>query len=524
MDRAAQADRARNLVGAAVAFFGLVALALLIFAVTRMLGGANPLELVASLESLDHDEAMGRVSSAAEVVAGVLAIVITVVAIVIELAANRYTHRITQLFMREWTNRIVLGFFVLTTIICLWVSATAAPVDHEPVLPRAGLIVCMAMVTISLLMLLPYFAFLFRFVSPLNVITRIQHQAIHAIGRARMGGVRRARAEAIDAIEELEDIARGGDQADRSICMAAVEALADLVREYQPMRVDLSEAWYRLDARLMHDPDFVSMAPLVLEHLEKNKIWLETKVMRQYLALFNESLNRARDVANLIALQTRQLASSVGGQEPAFFDLALRFFNSYLRAAINVGDLRTAYYVLHQYRNLGEGCLDAGQLGRATDVAEFLRYYGQLGFGMGQPFLLEVVAYDLGLLVEHALEAEHPEADALLDLFLEVDREPDGLSSEHEERLRGVRRAQVQLAAYLLDRGDETRARRIHADMASEDPERLRAIRDEIEAETRAYYWEFTDRGVNFAYLTPERRRHLDQYFSWFDDPSLQRP
>ena len=79
----------------------------------------------------------------------------------------------------------------------------------------------------------------------------------------------------------------------------------------------------------------------------------------------------------------------------------------------------------------------------------------------------------------------------------------------------------MQLAACLLDRGDEERARQIYDDMAGESAARLRAIRAEIEEETRPHYWEFTDRGVNFAYLTPGRRRHLDQFFSWFDDPTL---
>jgi len=76
----------------------------------------------------------------------------------------------------------------------------------------------------------------------------------------------------------------------------------------------------------------------------------------------------------------------------------------------------------------------------------------------------------------------------------------------------------VQLAACLLERGDEERARKIQKDMAREDLSRLTAVRTEIEGETRAHYWEFTDRGVNFAFLTPERRRHLDTFFSWFDE------
>jgi hypothetical protein len=35
--------------------------------------------------------------------------------------------------------------------------------------------------------------------------------------------------------------------------------------------------------------------------------------------------------------------------------------------------------------------------------------------------------------------------------------------------------------------------------MRHERPERLASVRDELLAETRPQYWEFTDRGVNFA-------------------------
>ena len=48
--------------------------------------------------------AQNTLGSAGEVVAAVLAIAITVVAIIVELASNRYTHRITELFVREPIN------------------------------------------------------------------------------------------------------------------------------------------------------------------------------------------------------------------------------------------------------------------------------------------------------------------------------------------------------------------------------------------------------------------------------------
>ena len=78
---------------------------------------------------------------AAQLVAGVLAIVITVAAIVVELAANRYTSRITQLFVREPANFLLMGLYVVTTLLCLWLSARARARRPRPPgpLPRAGL-------------------------------------------------------------------------------------------------------------------------------------------------------------------------------------------------------------------------------------------------------------------------------------------------------------------------------------------------------------------------------------------------
>ena len=40
-------------------------------------------------------------------------------------------------------------------------------------------------------------------------------------------------------------------------------------------------------------------------------------------------------------------------------------------------------------------------------------------------------------------------------------------------------------------------------------------IRTILEQESESQYWEYTPRGVNFAYLEPERRPHLETLFSW---------
>lgn len=510
------ADSGRELQVALLAGALLFGLSLLALALAQGLEGGFARLLQdprAYLVAIGHEVATDRIANAAEVVAGVLAILITVVAIVVELAANRYTHRITQLFVREPLNVAVMALFVLTAILCLWLSATPPPPPEAvPALPRAGLVLAMALVTLCLLVLVPYFAFLFRFVSPLQVIDRIRRQAELGVARGRGGRVEAGRALVIEATEELEDVSRGARvHSDRVIAMAAVDALAGFLARYAREREGLPPAWFAISEHLAHDADFVAMAPMVLEELEDKGSWLEAKILRQYLALFSESLNEARDIANLITLNTRQL----GERDQLPFGLATQFFNSYLRMAINARDLRTAYYVLHQYRLLAEHCLDRGDGASALDVADHLRYYGLLGYDAGQAFLLEVVAYDVALLVEGAAVRRSEAVDPLLGLLLTVDAPPR--REDQVAPARGVRRAQIQLATFFLDRGDEARARRILGDLVHDPPETLAAIRREIEDEIHAHYREFTDRGVNFAYLPPRRRVHLERLYGWLE-------
>jgi hypothetical protein len=504
----------------AVAFGGLLGLAVVVFALAAWLEGfadvfrADP---AAWWSRLDRQAALDAISSAAEVVAGVLAIAITVVAIVVELAANRYTPKITNLFVRHPTNAIVMGFFVLTAIECVWVSATlGGAVPEGALFPYASLAMCMTMVTLCLLALLPYFAFVFAFLSPRSVVRRIQLQALRCIERAGLRDRPALREEAVNAIEELVDIGRSArEHSDLGLAMESVDALRDLVLRYEELRDGLGAEWFDIAAFLARDPDFVSMDPVARAEVIEQRLWLEVKVLRRYHALFAESLGRAREISHLISLNTMRIGvSAVTGRRP-LLALCVQFFNSYLRAAINAGDLRTSYYVLHQYRSLAQEALKAGLDDAAIEIAGHFRFYGQLGYEQGQPFLLEVAAYDVAHLVEFALAEAPASVDPLLDLFLHLDQE--GESPEQETRLRGVRRAQVQLATLFLVRNDETRARRIFDDMRHEHAERLVSVRDELLSETRPQYWEFTDRGVNFSYLPPDQRERVHDFFAWFD-------
>jgi hypothetical protein len=184
-----------------------------------------------------------------------------------------------------------------------------------------------------------------------------------------------------------------------------------------------------------------------------------------------------------------------------------------LRATINAGDARTAYYLMNQYRMVADHLIDVGQNDTALEIAGYFHDYGQQAHRSGTSFLLETAAHDLGQLVENAVRTDSTLIDPLLDCVLELDQEIK--EEKQEESLLGVRRAQIQLATLFLQLGQEQRARRIADDLMGERLERLERLRDDMLNDNRAQFWELIDRGANFAYLAPERREFLEPLFVW---------
>src|SRR5258706_5144903 len=86
---------------ALIALLILTAATFVLLAASAKLGGANVTPLsdpLGWLKALDRETASGTLASAAQIVAGVLGIAITVVAIVVQLAANRSGNQITDMF------------------------------------------------------------------------------------------------------------------------------------------------------------------------------------------------------------------------------------------------------------------------------------------------------------------------------------------------------------------------------------------------------------------------------------------
>lgn len=483
-------------------------------------GTFHLLDIFSSLSVSDSRQVLGGMG---EVITAILGIVITVASIIVQLAATRYTPRITEMFFRDKTNLMVIAFFIMSAVFCLLVNFSIRGDGAVSFVPVAGSLVVVALMTLSLILIAPYFIYVFHFLEPENIVKGIERSASSLMASRPAGmDIETMQFQVVRAVEQLADIAVNAvEQKDKGIATSAIDALRDLLRAQHAHCSRLSDAWFRISGTLRNNTDFISMHREVLDEISQKRTWLDYKVLRQYQMIYNESLNRMRDINYIVAIDTRSLGEdAIDSNNQETLKLVLKFFNTYLRATLNAKDVRTAYNVLHQYRLLAEAVLRAGMDEHLLEIAGYFRYYGQVAFGMNIAFITETVAYDLTSLCELAFSAGAPIGDKLLDVLLEVDKEAEG--EAQEKSLRGVRKAQIKMATYFLLHEDYERAHRIYLDMQHEPADRIRSIRAELMSVESKDFWEVIDRGENFDYLHPDRRAMLPEFFSRF--PQLAHP
>jgi hypothetical protein len=508
--------------------------------------------LLESLFAQSEEQASNTLGSLGEVMAAVLGLALTVSSIIVQLAATRFTPIVTSLFFRARTNLSVLGFFVVCNVYVLWINFVVGP--HS--VPSWGVLLSMMLLTASLLLLFPYFAFVFNFLEPDSIISRITTGGLAAStpyrGRKRKPiGVRQR--EATQAVEHLANIGLNAvQQKDKNIASSATNALCNFAIYYGDTKAGMVQSWHSIPDWNRQSPDFVSLSDEAVDDLRHRYTWLEWKILRQYQMLYGEGLNEMKDLCYLIAINTRRLGEAAArhGDLPAL-DLSIKFFNTYLRATINTSDIRTCYNILHQYRQLGEFVIEhaetdpkdliidapmsitstmtvsvgkpAGDLSelerRGLEIARYMRYYSGIAFSRGMAFITEVIAHDVGVLCAKAFHTDTQFHDELLSTFLRVDDSTE--TAQSDTTLKGVRRAQVKLATTYMIHGAESLARRIQADMKGEPPERMRGIWQELAALRTREFWEVNDRGSNFDYLSEEQKAELPRFFAWF--PALNK-
>jgi len=465
--------------------------------------------LLETLLFSDPESAATNVGNLAEVLIGVLGLTLTVVAIVVQLAAQRYTPKLVDLFLADRVNIFTFLSMVSATILCVWIIYSTSQ-DFTPV---AGNLLLISVTTLLLALLIPYFNYVFRFLTPSSIIEKIEHNLAHSVEDVARSNeeanLEKYRYQVANGLEQVTDIALSAvTQMDRNVALMSIDTLRSILRSYLREKNRLPNQWFT-----PHPAHFISITKEFVDDIADRRIWVEARGLMDLELIFGLALKTMPDAVSAIAANTRHISMAAQDEddhETAY--LCIEYFNTFLRRAINDHNQRAVFSLLYQYRRLAEHMLTK-RLDLSEEIAGFIHYYGQESVRVGMPFLMIAASMDLCTLLQQGYGKEGTSMDKILGTFLTM--------AENEELKKypfahqGVRKAHMILAAYLMSMGNYTNELKlIQQSLKNEKPAFLKDVQTSVLNVTKRKFWEVTDRGgINFEYIDPEMKEWLQKFY-----------
>jgi len=477
-------------------------------------------------------------SLAMELVLRTFSVVVMCSIIALQKAPSRMVWHIWIMYRKSFWAQSMWAVNLTTIFLALWNHMLS-----ESSTPRPGLSLLVAILaSICILVVFPYFAHLFVFLDESKLLAHIVLDDVKLMrrisqGETMEGGALRQSEQVLQIVKSVERVADFASSTirvkDKSNSFNSVMALYTLGRYYLEIKAKLPESFFGTFMErpsLANSSDFVRLSQAFKLIIISDKIWVEWKLLRQYLFLFQESLGHLPDVCYRIVTCTRLLAeAALTHGDIALLDLCLKFTNTFLRNALERNEVRLAFGITFQYRKLVENVLSTKLISShapistvereryVVDVMFYFRHYAMLAQARRIAFIPELILHDISTVCMTASRRSSKCHDEILKIFLQSYNRKDPHSR------RGIRRVQLKLAAFY-EMGNRTEeVELIMADVAKEsDPDTIvRAYNDLEASEVSHSFWEVNERMYNIDHMVPAQHAALERMLERFL-PSLQ--
>lgn len=446
----------------------------------------------------DGFELMG-LSTASRTLNQTTAVVLTCVALIVPLTSNLYTPKLVKLYVTH--PMIVIGLSVLVLTHLLIMATSFFPRGH-------GIFHYLVLgISLSYLIVLtatlPYLYGLSQFLRPRYFVPMLTRQGIQNLRKLEKGSHTQANTkhlfETIDVVTNLA--LTGMNRSDRQLVLLSLNSLHLLLSETLPSRHGVAGDNRLFPKWRSGKPFFVpGLAREGQEYLIREQIWPEAYILAQMLKVMEVATKRQHEILGELASQlveTARLAFASGKE--TILELHVMAFNTLMRDAIEEKDLRRFQNLSYHYRLLIESfhkdpvCLH--------NIVQHLVHYGGLANRLGLTFGMETVVYDLGELI---LSVARYGEDLAIGL---VEGGPGSflLQSLGESTLKAKVGWRTLIHLYWEARAESLNQLAdlvLHAFLPDEALHREQVQR--ALGENRELHFEFNDRLMRFAYLSPK--------------------
>jgi hypothetical protein len=430
-----------------------------------------------------------------------LSIVIVSVVFGIQTTSSRYSPRIMGIFTRNPLNALVLSF-ALASILYTFLVRAEVKVDY---VPRWSVAAAVTLALINFAILLPYVGYIFEVMRAETLVSGIIRRAKREL-RAAVNDKDswRHRSELMTSIAQVTDIAFGSIQlGDVPICVLSIEVLGQLLTDdYLPIKKEIKPGWFKVG-----HAEMPGASDQILAEVNRAGTWFAYTIMSSFVDMIGLTPVHRKEAVHAIAVATRNVglaAIQAGDTEVA--ELCVRFFNTYLRAAINRSAPTFASAIMNEYRRLAIGALE-WRPDLAVEAAAHLLRYGRHFDDAGMPAIFGAAAEDVADLAIEA-RSRDPEVTHRLALMM-VRNLLDLIPNARPIGLNGVFKGVAKLAFWAMASEQKDVAHILVEGIAAAPPDFVDAALDRMESMQNGLFWEVNERVIAFDWVEQPLRAEI---------------
>jgi predicted membrane protein DUF2254 len=430
-----------------------------------------------------------------------LSIVLISVMFGIQTSSSRYSPRIIGIFTRNPLNAFVLSF-ALASILYTFLVRSEVKVNYVP-LASVALAEVLALVNFALLF--PYVLYIFEFMRPETLIEGIIRNGHRNLKRAQSGGEpRRNRHELMTYVAQVTDIAFGSIQlGDMPVAVLAIESLGDFVaNEYLPAKKGLSTEWFKVS-----HAELPGASDQIITEVNRGRTWFVYSALSSFVDMVGLIPVHRKEAVHSIAIATRQIGlAAIEAGDPEVADLTVRFFNTYLRVAVNRAAPTFASGIMNEYRRYAIGALEWRRDLSIESAAHLLRY-GRHFDEASMPAIFGAAAEDVADLAIEA-HVRDPQVSFRLAQLL-VRNLLDLIPNARPIGLNGLFKAVAKLACWSMASDDKDITHVLLEGIAAAPPEFVDAALSRMETMQNGLFWEVNERVISFDWLEQPLREEI---------------
>lgn len=489
-----------GLPGAVLSGLALVAVAIMLVVLFGFIDATRH-HAIASFFTPDPAAAAGTLGLVGGAEGVTLSIVIVGVMFGIQTTSSRYSPRVIGLFTRNPINALVLGF-ALASILYTFLIRAEVKVEYVPMF-SVGAAEVLALLNFAILF--PYVLYIFEVMRAETLVEGIMSKARRTLRAAvRSKESRRYRASLMTSIAQVTDIAFGSTQlGDTRVCVLSIEVLGQfLARDYIPLKKRFGSDWSKVG-----HADLPGASDQIVAEVNRAGTWFTYTIMSSFANLVDLTPVHRKEAVYAIAVATRNVALAaidVGDSEVA--ELCVRFFNTYLRSAINRSAPTFASGIMNEYRRFAIGALE-WRPDLAVESAAHLLRYGKHFDDAGMPAVYGAAAEDVADLAIEA-RARDPQVTLRLAQLL-VRNLLDLMPGGRPIGLNGVFKGVAKLTCWAMA-SDQKDVERVLVDgIATAPPDFVDAALSRMESMQNGLFWEVNERVISFDWLEQPLRAEI---------------